>query len=246
MAEQEVKKGPKASDVLKVLGGLAAMAAFGGAGGGIFRAAGAMGGGGRGRGGIASAVLNGAALDYPELPDDFLYNRFTDPGNRTTIDGVETVLPAMNSGWDFRNADAALVQTLQAHNRAVANGTEKDLEEWWPGEDSHPRRYIHPRSTAVEGIMLRPDGKIQVKWIKGSKWYTYNGGGDLREATEAVKSLMTAPSIGRALVRNGKRAWGDSKHVIDKAGHPDPNLGFWGKKHYENDQGTWRPDGRFA
>ena len=70
-----------------------------------------------------------------------------------------------------------------------------------------------------------------MKWIKGNKWYTYKAGNTLRESSEWAKDLLTAPSIGRALVRKGHYAHKDSK---DLTGKPvaDANVGWWGRKHY--------------
>ena len=174
--------------------------------------------------------LKGASFDYPSLSRAFDYPMVRG-GSETSVNGVKTKLPALNFGINRENAEAALVQDLAKHNQAVANGTEKTLEEWWPTQDSKPRREIHPESSAIEGIRIAPDGTVQVKWIKGNKWYTYKAGNTLRESSEWAKDLLTAPSIGRALVRNGHLAHKDSK---DLTGKPvaDANVGWWGRKHY--------------
>lgn len=192
--------------------------------------------------GLSKKGLRGAAFDYPALTDDFYYGnmdgRLTVPDTKTYVDGQETVKPALNVGINRGDAGAALVQTLQQHNKAVANGTESQLSQWWPGQDTKPRIMFNPTSTAVEGVRITTDGKIQVKWLKGSKWYTYKGGDDLRETTEIAKELLTAPSIGRAVAR---MAWGkyptkyrhtDSKDLLGPK-ERDPELGWWGAAHFD-------------
>ena len=203
-----------------------------GVGGGFVKSA-----AGRALGGIGS-------FDYPKMTADFVVSEPLDfGGTKTSVDGVETVLPAMNgTKMDRSTLNAVLAQTLQEHNRAVADGTEKNLMEWWPGQDVKPRAAIHPASTAVRGIKIRDDGAIQVQWRGGDgKWYTYKGGKDIRESTEKVKDLLTMPSIGRALVRDCKRVWADSKHLKDKTGTP-ANRGVdgqWGRANYEEDRSKW-------
>lgn len=214
--------------------------------------------GGRFATSAASRVLGNAgirgAFTYPAMTSDFVV---ADPmafgGTETTMGGKKTVLPAMNgSTMDRRAVDRVLAQTLADHNRAVADGTEKNLEEWWPGEDTSPRGGgVHPKSTAVKGIKIRDDGAIQIQFRNGKgKWYTYRGGKDIRETTEKVKDLLTYPSIGRALAHgkgreNAKLAWPNSKHLnsegkVDKTlGFTDTNLSVWRDKNYEDDQSKW-------
>ena len=182
---------------------------------------------------LASGLLKGAALDYPDLPEDFNYP-ITDPGNETWVDGKKTVKPALNLGVQRGYSKSALVQTLQQHNKGIADGNERSLERWWPGEDTQPRIMFNPNSTAVEGVKITDDGKIQVKWIKGSKWYTYKGGDNLLETTEIARDLLTAPSIGRALVRKGKLFHTDRKDLLGKpTPAPESEMGWWGREYYD-------------
>ena len=193
--------------------------------------------------GLSRRKLQGSAFDYPELTEDFYYGNpdgtLTLPDTKTWVDGKETVRPAMNVGINRGDAGAALVQTLQQHNKAVANGTERQLMQWWPGEDTQPRVMFNPTSTAVKGVRITKDNKIQVQFRSGDgKWYTYKGGNDLRETTDIAKELLTAPSIGRAVAR---MAWGkyptkyrhtDSKDLLGPK-ERDPELGWWGSAHYD-------------
>lgn len=185
----------------------------------------------------AGKKLKGATFTYPAMEKEFYYPMVADVRS-TVVNGRKTNLPALNFRIDRANQTAALVQELGAHNAALANGNEKELEQWWPNEDTRPRREIHPTSSAVDGIRINKDGTISVKFISGSKWYTYQAGRDIRESSEIAKDLITSPSIGRALVRSGKYAHKDSK---DLTGKPvaDPNIGWWGRKYYNPDKSQW-------
>lgn len=185
----------------------------------------------------AGKKLKGATFTYPEMTNDFYYPMVTDVKS-TVVNGHKTQLPSLNFGIDRANQAAALVQDLGAHNVAVANGNEKDLEQWWPNQDTRPRREIHPTSSAVDGIRINKNGTVSVKFIKGSKWYTYQAGRDIRESSEMAKDLLTSPSIGRALVRKGKFAHADSKDLTAPK-VADPNVGWWGRKYYNSDKSQW-------
>lgn len=198
---------------------------------------------------LGASGMKGAAFDYPKLDSDFWYDvDNVKDVNTTSINGRKTVLPALNGSTMSRaDLNAVLAQSLQEHNRAVQRGNEPDLLEWWPGEDTKPRRSIRPKSTAVDNIIIGDDGEIHIQWKGGrGKWYTYKGGDDIRQTTEFVKDLLTYPSIGRALNRNGRLAWPNSEHlnsegkVDDSLGREDSNIGQWGRDHYEHDQSKWR------
>lgn len=209
MAEEE-SKGLKFSDILKVVGGLL----VGGALGAGARSAGAL------RGAKASDVLKGAALTYPGLTENFVYPiEYV-----TTSDGRPNMNRRLDRNLIFRYP---LAQTLEEHNRAVADGTEKQLESWFPGEDTQPRKDFHPSSSAVSDIRIMPDNTIQIRWGGKGKFYTYRGGANPRESSEIAKELLTAPSIGRALPRNGKRR----HYGKGTKGTADPNIGWWGRRY---------------
>ena len=194
---------------------------------------------GAARGALGKTILAGGAFTYPEMTSDFTpySGNIGFGGTVTTVDGKQTVIPAMNgSTIDRSTLNAVLAQTLEQHNKAVQLGNENSLMEWWPGKDTRPRKTVNPVSTAVQGIKINPDNTISIQFRNGKKWYTYKGGSNPREASEAVKDLLTYPSIGRALPRKGRKAWGDSKHLEDKTGTPDANVGEWGRQHY---MGGW-------
>lgn len=210
MAEEE-SKGLKFSDILKVVGGLL----LGGALGAGARSAGVL------RGAKASDVLKGVAVTYPGLTEAFEYPMVYAPN----AGGYANENASLDRNLTFRYP---LAQTLEEHNRAVADGTEKQLESWFPGEDTKPREDFHPSSSAVSDIRIMPDNTIQIRWGGKGKYYTYRGGQNPRESSEIAKELLTAPSIGRALPRNGKRRHNGK---ADRAGTPDGNIGFWGRRY---------------
>ena len=169
----------------------------------------------------ASDVLKGAVLTYPGLAETFNYPIMfvPNPGGYSND----------NASIDrYLAEDAALAQTLADHNEAVRRGDEPNLTSWWPGKDKQPRRDFHPSSSAVSNVQINPDNTISIRFGGKGKWYTYRGGRNPREASEAAKSLLTSPSIGRALVRDGRL-----KHngKADKQGSPDANIGWWGRKY---------------
>lgn len=186
---------------------------------------------------IAGTILSGGAYAYPEMTADFVYPELGDIAP-TSYEGRETVLPAMNGdNMSREDINAVLAQSLEQHNRAVMRGDEDRLMEWWPGKDTKPRRTLSPKSTAVQNIRINRDNTISIQFRNGSKWYTYRGGENPREASEAVKDLLTYPSIGRAINRHIKNEWMDSKHLMNNRrpiGPAKPGVdGQWGKDHYD-------------
>lgn len=117
---------------------------------------------------------------------------------------------------------AARMQTLREHNDALnqflkpgqsksermealrkGKQAEKEMLSFWA--DKKPRVNYTPSSSAIEAIRITPENRIQVKWRgKPSKknpsgWYTFLPSATPFEASEAFKSLVMAPSIGRAV-----------------------------------------------
>lgn len=124
------------------------------------------------------------------------------------------------------------MQTLKEHNDALSKylmpnmnpkqrqaaielgrTEEKKLPQFW-NESSQSvnrnRAQFFVSSSAVNGIRLTPDGRVQVRWNnkKGnSKWYTYRQYPDVQQASVAAQELLASPSIGRAVMpfqRNGR------------------------------------------
>ena len=172
----------------------------------------------------AKKGLKGAAMTYPGLTREFVYPITYVANSPTWVN---------NATLDRNIAPEALrSQTLEDHNRALMEGgdvAERALLSWWPGEDIKPRQDFTPSSSAVRGVRILPNNKIQIQFRGGGKWYTYKGGANPREASEAAHALLTAPSIGRSLPRNGR-----NRHDFPGAeGIPDSEVGWWGRNHYD-------------
>jgi hypothetical protein len=155
------------------------------------------------------ASIEDSASNYPESS---MQVRITPVG-----DGVH------NAMLQVGVADkAARMQTLREHNDAInqflkpgqtkaermeairkGKQAEKELLSFWA--DKKPRVNYTPSSSAIEAIRITPENRIQVKWRgKPSKknpsgWYTFLPSAPPFEASEAFKSLVMAPSIGRAV-----------------------------------------------
>lgn len=155
------------------------------------------------------ASIEDSASNYPEST---MQVRITPVG-----DGVH------NAMLQVGVADkAARMQTLREHNDALnqflkpgqskaermealrkGKQAEKELLSFWA--DKKPRVNYTPSSSAIEAIRITPENRIQVKWRgKPSKknpsgWYTFLPSATPFEASEAFKSLVMAPSIGRAV-----------------------------------------------
>lgn len=106
--------------------------------------------------------------------------------------------------------------TQDEKRKALQRGKEyeESLLSWW--DDDRPRRNFTPSSSAVSGIRITPDNKIQIRFGRGSKWYSYRGGTTPNQAAIELKKLIgtNGQSIGRNLVRKSK------------------TFGQWAKDHY--------------
>lgn len=209
------------------------------------------GGGARAAYGLSGSVLNGlagggmsaqeAGFTAKTYPDDFVpgnyhnYNVHWIPGS-----------PNMNAeGKTFSQLidEAGVMQTLDEHNAAIrqfvrpgmspreerealrkGQEAEKALPKFW--NESKDRRDFSVSSSAVSGIRLTPDARIEVEW-KGSpgKWYTFRSYPDTQKASVAAQELLKADSIGRAVMpfqRNGI-----------PVNYKDPDVGWWNTKNYD-------------
>ena len=81
---------------------------------------------------------------------------------------------------------------------------EQSLPQWW--DDDRPRSNFTPSSSAVSGIRITPDNKIQIRFGRGTKWYSYRGGETPGAAAKEAMKLIgkNGQSIGRNLVRKSK------------------------------------------
>lgn len=137
---------------------------------------------------------------------------------------------------------AGIMQTLDDHNRAIVQfvrpgmdkkteraalsagmDAEKALPAFW--NESESRRPFTVSSSAITGIRLTPDARIEVQWKSSPKWYTFRSYDNTHEASKAAQQLLKADSIGRAVMpfqRNG---------VPLKFNNPD--IGWWNKINYD-------------
>lgn len=116
--------------------------------------------------------------------------------------------------------------TPQEQRAAIDAGlrAEKNLPQFW--NESSSRRPFSVSSSAVTGIRITPDARIQVQWKGNPTWYTFREYEDTRQASKAAKELLKADSIGRAVMpwqRNGK-----------PLNFKDPtSVTWWNRKNYD-------------
>ena len=218
-------KKPEAEDWLRALAALfgagigAGMA--GGAAGSIISGLGGGGGGSFGGGSGISTAGTGDKVN--SIGHNFNYDLNYIPG------------PAQENRMLMQNVanEAILRQTPEEHMRALTKYVrpgmtpsekkialqrgkeyEESLLSWW--DDDRPRRNFTPSSSAVSGIRITPDNRIQIRFGRGGKWYSYRGGATPNQAAIELKKLIgtNGKSIGRALCRKSK------------------NFGQWARDHY--------------
>ena len=190
-----------------------------------------MGMGGAARGGISlsfvPSVASGmpasaetfAAKNYPTefAPDAFhIYDTSYIPGKAN--------LNSLGKAYEGIISEAGKMQTLDEHNKAITKfvrpgmnpqqlrqalnmglEAEKHLPAFW--NESKSRIPFKVSSSAVSGIRLTPDARIEVRWGSSPKWYTFKEYPDTQQASLAAKQLLQADSIGRSVMpflRNGK------------------------------------------
>lgn len=141
--------------------------------------------------------------------------------------------------------EAGVMQSLEQHNAALLKylrpgmspkeqhvaimlgaEEEKKLPQFW--DDSEGRRRFAVSSSAVSGIRLTPDARVEVRWGTGPKWYTFKQYKDTYEASKAAQRLLLSDSIGRAV-------WPVVSRFKDKAPKkPLPAyLGTWNRPNYD-------------
>lgn len=115
--------------------------------------------------------------------------------------------------------EAGRMQTLKEHNDAITKYVkmlpsnadpkmvraalsrgleeEKRLPQFW--NESKSRVPFKVSSSAVTGIRLTPDARIEVQWKNSPKWYSFKQYPDTQQASVAAQKLLQADSIGRAV-----------------------------------------------
>lgn len=240
MAEP-IKKGIAQAILSFLLG-----AATRGLGGGVGGMGAGLGGGIGGTAGILGSVAMPEA-ETPEYPQEFspqydhYYNVVAIPGapnfnqhgkaDASTIDQagrmqtLEEHYDALTKYLRMLPPNATPRQMRDALNRGKQD--EKNLPQFW--NESKSRRPFSVSSSAVEGIRLTPDGRVEVKWVgKPSKnnpsgWYTFRKYPNVQEASLAAQQLLKADSIGRAVY----------PVISHPPKNPNPALGEWNFQNYD-------------
>lgn len=136
--------------------------------------------------------------------------------------------------------EAGVMQDIDLHNRTITKyirpgmtpqqerlalqqglQEEKNLPQFW--NESSSRRPFSVSSSAVSGIRLTPDARVEVQWKSSPKWYTFRAYPNTYEASLAAQELLKADSIGRAVY----------PVVSRPLKSPNPLLGGWNKKNYD-------------
>lgn len=222
------------TEIAKQLLTLAFGMGLGGAGGGVSVGS-VLAGVGGSKGGIPAGAASFAADNYPtEFAPDWahVYDVINIPGQ-----------PNFNQHGKA-NADvireAGRMQSLDEHNKAITKYVrpgmdpktmraalhrgleeEKNLAAFW--NESKSRRPFKVSSSAVTGIRLTPDGRIEVQWKGKPTWYTFKEYPNTYEASLAAQKLLQSDSIGRAV-------W---PVVSRPPKNPNPLLGEWNRDNYD-------------
>lgn len=184
--------------------------------------------------GISDAASQFMAKQYPEefSPDAWHnYDVVNIPGkanfnqhgkaNSSVIDeaGVmqdidlhnKTITKYIRPGMTPKEQRLALNQGLQ---------DEKNLPQFW--NESKSRRPFSVSSSAVSGIRLTPDARIEVQWKNKPTWYTFKAYPNTYEASKAAQELLKADSIGRAVYP-----------IRSRNIKPTSDLGWWNYPNYD-------------
>lgn len=208
-----------------------------------------MGIGGSTRGGVAISFVPSIVPGMPSGAASFMAKQYPTefaPQPFHTYDVV--YVPSKNKEPNLNQhghankdviEEAGRMQTLDEHNKAIMKYVrpgmdpktlraalhrgleeEKNLAAFW--NESKSRRPFSVSSSAVTGIRLTPDARIEVQWKGKPTWYTFRQFGDTQQASLAAQQLLQANSIGRAVYPVVSRK-------IKKA---SPDLGYWNRENY--------------
>ena len=203
-------------------------------------------------GGASIALANVGAGFKPGLPagvDTFLAKNYPTEFSPTPFHTYNVInIPGGANYNQHGKANSEVIdlagrmQTLDEHNAAIQKYVrpgmnpkqmrealsrglqeEKNLEAFW--NESESRRPFSVSSSAVTGIRLTPDGRIEVQWKGKPTWYTFKQYPDTQAASMAAQELLQADSIGRAVMpfqRKGKLLHFKS-----------PDVGYWNHANYD-------------
>ena len=201
-----------------------------------------LGGGIGGTAGILGSVAMPEAEGRAEYPQEFspqydhYYNVVAIPGapnfnqhgkaDASTIDQagrmqtLEEHYDALTKYLRTLPPNATPRQMRDALNRGKQE--EKNLPQFW--NESKSRRPFSVSSSAVSGIRLSPDGRVEVSWQSNpAKWYTFRKYPNVQEASLAAQQLLKADSIGRAVY----------PVISHPPKNPNPALGEWNFQNYD-------------
>ena len=135
--------------------------------------------------------------------------------------------------------EAGIMQDIDLHNRTITKyirpgmtpkqqrlalnqglQEEKNLPQFW--NESKSRRPFSVSSSAVSGIRLTPDARIEVQWKNKPTWYTFKQYPNTYEASKAAQELLKADSIGRAVYP-----------IRSRNIKPTSDLGWWNYPNYD-------------
>lgn len=123
----------------------------------------------------------------------------------------KTITKYIRPGMTPKEQRLALNQGLQ---------DEKNLPQFW--NESKSRRPFSVSSSAVTGIRLTPDARIEVQWKNKPTWYTFRQFPNTYEASREVQRLLQADSIGRAVYP-----------IRSRNIEPTDDLGWWNYPNYD-------------
>lgn len=190
-----------------------------------------MGMGGAARGGISLSFVPSVASGMPASAETFAAKNYPTefaPDAFHNYNVMHVSNGPNNNAWGKTNSDiidiAGRMQTLDEHNKAITKfvrpgmnpqqlrqalnmglEAEKHLPAFW--NESKSRIPFRVSSSAVSGIRLTPDARIEVRLGTSPKWYSYKQYPDTQQASLAAQQLLQADRIGRAVMpfqRNGK------------------------------------------
>lgn len=190
-----------------------------------------MGMGGAARGGISLSFVPSVASGMPASAETFAAKNYPTefaPDAFHNYNVMHVSNGPNNNAWGKADSDiidiAGKMQTLDEHNKAITKfvrpgmnpqqlrqalnmglEAEKHLPAFW--NESKSRIPFKVSSSAVSGIRLTPDARIEVRWGSSPKWYTFKEYPDTQQASLAAQQLLQADSIGRSVMpfqRNGK------------------------------------------
>ena len=187
--------------------------------------------------GISSVAQRFMAKQYPEefAPQAWHYYDVVNiPGGANYNQhgkANESIIDAAGAMQELGEHNKAITQFLRPgmnpkeERIALQRGleAEKNMPAFW--NESKSRRPFSVSSSAVTGIRLTPDARIEVQWKSSPKWYTFKSYGDTRTASLAAQELLKADSIGRAVM------------PFQRKGKPInfrfPDVAWWNRKNYD-------------